>query len=123
MNKKEILKKIENMIPEKDYSGDILLCLSSIDNYPDVYPSIAPNQIPMVIGKIQAYCTSMYTMHLLKIEQLKRFDKLIKSLSPDEAKLYKDVLVKLYPEFTDILLESDIDENDTELQSKPDETL
>jgi hypothetical protein len=86
MNKQEILKKLEDLIPESDYSGDMMLCLNTKDNYPNVYPSVDINQIPQMIGKVQAYGTAVYTKHLLAVEQYEGHMRILKDCKPEDKK-------------------------------------
>ena len=85
MDKQEILKKLEEIIPENDYSGDMILCLNTKDNFPNVYPSADLNYIPQMVGKIQTFGTAQYTMHMFSLKQKAMLDNLAKA-DPETAK-------------------------------------
>jgi len=88
MNKQEILKILEEMIPENgEFTGDMILCLNDKDDCPNVYPHIGRGGMrimPQMVGKISMYMTAQYTMQFVAAEHARVQARLLEGCKPED---------------------------------------
>jgi len=93
MDKQEILKILEEMIPENDeYTGDLILCLNQKDNYPSVYQKVRVHNMPNMLGKINAFMTVQYTMQFVMAEQERVQAVILENSKPEDKEGIQEML-------------------------------
>jgi len=93
MNKQEVLKKLEVLIPDRDdFTGDMILCLNGKDNYPDVYQQTHLAYLPQMLGKINAFMTAQYTMQFVVAEQERAHATVLANCKPEDKEGIEEML-------------------------------